>query len=321
MVVSPMGIPLTFSQMALSLSHTPAISHHVTTPEELLFIANNFVLGHAIYDADRLADDLPFFARQRLSTHISTLLSMVYYTQTSSHEHTRFLLPIAVFVLHFYKSWKHAIAPIKPFFVAACWSVLCYYTPMWILSKAPQDDHNVVVAATFFLLIATFSHIADVGDIQDDAADGIRTPAVIMGRDEARAYAVALGMATVYCNSLISTSSHSLLLDTAVLCGVAGFYWETQLAAAAVFVVCVASFACMHRMELVEQLILSSDATHKAALVLTTEGVNAARDLPPPLGRLASDAIFATVHTGDAFGSALLRMYESMVRYSIGGEP
>ena len=116
---------------------------------------------------------------------------------------------------------------------------------MWILSKAPQDDHNVVVAATFFLLIATFSHIADVGDIQDDAADGIRTPAVIMGRDEARAYAVALGMATVYCDSLISTSSHSLLLDTAVLCGVAGFYWGNSVGRCCR--VCrVRRFVCVH---------------------------------------------------------------------------
>ena len=60
------------------------------------------------------ADDLPFFARQRLSTHISTLLSMVYYTQTPLLTNTHVSscpLPSSCSIS---KSWKHAIAPIKP---------------------------------------------------------------------------------------------------------------------------------------------------------------------------------------------------------------
>ena len=177
---------------------------HTVNP---LLVANNFLLGSAIYDADRLdensLDDSLWVSR------VSALASMLVYASDSS---TLWLAPI-VLALHLgYAKIKPSIGPIKPFFVACFWTIAVYYAPLWW----SMADPDVFTPAAFFLHIAALSHAADIEDVRDDAQNGIVTPAVTMGA-AADAYTIALALGACFMHSLspiCNTTYDALFLST-----------------------------------------------------------------------------------------------------------
>ena len=189
MFLSPLGIPLTLLQVGVHPMHT-------VSP---LLAANNFLLGSAIYDADRL--DSNSTVDSRWVSRGSTLASMLVYASDSS---TLWLAPI-VLALHLgYANFKPSIGPIKPFFVACFWTIAVYYAPLW-WSTADQD---VFTPAAFFLHIAALSHAADIEDVRDDAEDGIITPAVTMGTT-ADAYTIATSLGACFMHALSPVCSRA----------------------------------------------------------------------------------------------------------------
>lgn len=194
MFLSPLGVPLTILQIA-------ALPSHQIDP---ILVANNFFLGSAIYDADRL--DQNSTLREIYACRVSTVLSMVVY---ASHPITRPLAPV-VLALHLaYADVKPYIGPIKPFFVAAFWTIAVYFAPLWW----SPDNGDTFTPAAIFLHISALSHLADVKDIFEDSRDGIETPAVMMERPSADAYLIALGLAACYMHAMspISNVAYDIL--------------------------------------------------------------------------------------------------------------
>lgn len=178
---------------------------HTVSP---LLVANNFLLGSSIYDADRLdgnsTDGSPSVSRG------STLASMLVYASDSS---TLWLAPI-VLALHLgYAKSKPSIGPIKPFFVACFWTIAVYYAPLWW----SMTELDVFTPAALFLHIAALSHAADIEDVRDDAQNGIVTPAVTMGTT-ADAYTVALSLGACFMHALspICSTAYDVLFLTIV---------------------------------------------------------------------------------------------------------
>lgn len=299
-LISATGIPLTFLQLAIH-------HHHPGVTPDLSLIANNFVVAHAIYDADRIPRDEGFWSTSRLSTHLSALASIAFF----AHDPALSPLAPAVGALHFYDHLKPLIAPAKPFVVAFFWTVACYYLPLWNAHVTQAID--VFEPASFFLFIVTLSHVFDIKDIEEDDQRDIDTPAVRMGVDESLRYAIALSLATIYCNTQSNLSCD--VLDIGAICVAIAFFLDAKWPAATLFVAGLLVYAGTHREDLLEQMIMSSDTTHKMALRLTIDGIDFARQLPSPYNEKITKLIFEMVHAGDAYGSKLLMWYEHIIRH------
>ena len=185
------GLPLTLLQ--LSLQGETGASLHVAD------ILNNFALASAIYDADRIEASL--FDESRLPTRYAALFSSLYFASVPA---TQPLVP-CVWILHLaYDAIKPRIAAVKPFFVAVCWTIAVYYVPV-LRNEHPHV--TIVTPAALFLCFATFSHIADISDIHDDEEMFILTPAVRMGRNQARSFSIALIFATCLLHEVSDAAS------------------------------------------------------------------------------------------------------------------
>ena len=187
------GIPLTVMQLHV---HDPLPVVHVAD------VINNVALGSAIYDADRLLEG----DERRWITHASAAVSCAYY---ASDDATRLLVPCVLTLHLWYAAMKPYIGPIKPFVVAFFWTVAVCAVP---LLRAGVSPESLTTPAAFFLCIAATSHLADMADVLEDEAAGIRTPAVIMGRNEAWHYALALGFAACVLYGVDHTSATAEML-------------------------------------------------------------------------------------------------------------
>ena len=192
MYLSPLGVPLTLLQFA-------TVPTHQVPP---LLIANNFLLGNAIYRADRLNETQ---VQERWECRACAIASMTIY---GLHSETLWLSPL-VWILHAaYADLKPAISGIKPFFVALFWTIAVYFAPLWWLSL----NADPFTPAAFFLHIASLSHAADIKDRSEDLRDDIYTPAVLMDEDSSRAYLAGLALAACFLHALspISNLSYDL---------------------------------------------------------------------------------------------------------------
>lgn len=199
MFLSPLGVPLTLLQFAVQPTHEVAP----------LLVVNNFLLGSAIYDADRL--DSSSSAQALWTCRFSAFASMLIY---GTNADTLWLSPI-VLALHLaYADIKPYIGPIKPFFVALFWTIAVYYAPLWWTI----ESGDVFTPTAFFLHIAALSHAADVKDAVEDENNGILTPAVTMSEDLADAYSIALGFAAcfLHASSPVSNIAYDIVFLGAI---------------------------------------------------------------------------------------------------------
>ena len=286
------ALPLTLLQYGVHLFLDPVV------------VANNVLLASAVYDADRLADDAP--AAERWATRASALGACAVLAATPA---TAPLAPI-VPALHLgYAAAKPYLAPAKPLVVAALWTVLVCDVPA-LSTGAPLPDP--ALHAALLLHLSAFSHAIDVLDIDEDARDGVRTPAVRMGRAEAQHYALALQFGSVALD-LAAPTSH-LAYDLVALVALAGVLAEMPAASAAASALLLVALAASHDLEFAMFVLKSTEMTHKvavdAAIGLTTWSM----DLPDALRRPAVNGVLGVINWGDDVGGQLLRVFEAALR-------
>lgn len=291
------GIPLTLLQWGVH-THTGAVV-------DLPLLASNFLLGHAVYDADRMTT--PFTHPERATTRFAAIASTAILAADPSSRWSAPLVPL----LHAgYTPAKPIIAPVKPFFVAAMWTLIVYYIPI-SHSHLPLPN-DVTVPAAVFLLLSTLSHALDVTDIEEDTLENVLTPAVRMGRDEALAYTSACALATVVVHSQ-SPISYTLL-DLLFLSVVTGVVCESMAFTQATALGILFCYVTTHDVELLGFLLRSTEASHRIAISTTLEIVDKARTLPPELKRPVLELTIQAFKFGDAVGSKLIQLYESALR-------
>ena len=291
------GIPLTLLQLAVH-SRTGA---HV----DPLLIANNFALGSAIYGADRLTSEP--WARDRLPSRLCALASTAFLASDPHTVGIAWLVP----PLHTsYAQLKRVVAPVKPFLVAALWTVAIYYLPVWRSGGGAIDGAQ---CAAFGLSLAALSHALDVGDRDEDNAAGLATPAVAMGTD-APGYAIGLALGAALLD--VAASARPVpLYDTLALVAAGGLVGARADVAVAVAAAFTLAYARAHDLEVLTAVLSSSEATHRAAIASTLRAVDVAGSLAEPWRNLLLDVTFGAARSGDAFGRVLLDALEYAARH------
>lgn len=298
------GVPLTLLQWGCH-------PHHV----DPVVIGCNFLLGHAIYDADRMTSDV--WDVDRTTTRIAAVGATGI---LASHEGTLWAAPL-VPLLHFgYTPLKPVLlAPIKPFFVAAMWAALVYYVPLGIMDSSPPSvdvvPTTITTPASIALCLATLSHVLDIVDIGEDQEQGAMTPAVVMGEEEAGHYTIALALATlvVYSHSPL----HSTLVDLVFLTTVASLsspssvpFSITSITILGLLVAAVVKYDA----EALGFLLQTTEVTHKLVIEQTLNVVEWARTLPPPWKRRVLEMTIDLFKFGDQVGSQIIHLYEMALR-------
>lgn len=292
------GIPLSLLQLS--------IHHHTHGLVDLPSVANNFLVCSAVYDADRL--DSEFFHPDRTVTRWSAVGSSLFY---ASHPATQPLVPV-VWGLHTaYTALKPALAPIKPFFVSAFWTIAVYYVPLLRADLSWTGDDTLLLPASFFLSIAALSHAADIVDREDDLARDIVTPAVAMTERDARVYTFGLLFASVWLHS--QSSQPFLPYDVVCIASAWTLLYDQALPAAGIAGAVCLAYANAHDVELLSELLRSTEASHKWAIALSTSGIEQAFHLPEPYRSWTIKAILASVEQGDAVGRAILDLFKTSI--------
>jgi len=289
---SIIGVPLTLLQLGVGVPHL-----------HLLDVANNVAVCHAIYDADRMTS--PPWAEERLSTRLAALASTAYYASTPE---TAWMAPLVLLLHAGYTPLKPYLAPVKPFFVSAMWTLAIYYAP-FLKSHAPLET---LMPAALFLSLTSLSHAADVADLEEDARDGVLTPAVRMGRDEAKRYAVAVTLAAVVLHAW--SPLPNLPEDALLLAATYGVLTDSVVVASAVAFGFAGVHVATHDVELLGAWLRATEGSHKFAIEFAVETVRRAAFLPSPYREAALDACFWLLDHGDRFGSTMLDVYENAVR-------
>lgn len=290
------GIPLTLLQLG--------IHHHTQGLVDLPSVANNFLLGSAIYDADRIEGGV--FDAARTPTRFSAVASSLFY---EAHPSTQPLVPIVLGLHTSYTRLKPWIAPAKPFFVGAFWTLAVYYVPL-LRANAPIDD-DLLLPASFFLSISALSHAADVVDREDDARQNLETPAVVMPIDNAKHYSLALALSSAWLHTLSSQPFPPYDVVTLVTAWGA-LYNQTALAGVVGVVVCVA-YVNAHDVELLSELLRSTEESHKWAIAFSTSSIELSFHFSEPYRSWAVKSILAAVEGGDAFGRAILHVFSTSI--------
>lgn len=294
------GIPLTLLQWD--------VHRHTGVAIDPATIANSFLLGNAIYTADRLEG--PVWAPERATTHASALLSCAYFAAAPA---TQPLVPLTL-ALHFgYARAKPLLAPAKPFFVAALWTLAVYYVPIWHAPPGLSPDVDALAPASLFLSIASFSHASDVTDAAEDAAAGLRTPAVLMGAREAKGFAIACALGSAFLRA--RAPYHAVdVYDALALSSLLGFLYDAPLAAAALSTCLFAQFVQQNDLYLMGEALRGSEWTHSLCVHAVNAAVDAAPALPAPLRQPFIDGVFAAMKAGDDAGGAFLDLYHTIAR-------
>ena len=299
------GVPLTLLQWGCH-------PHHV----DPTVIGCNFLLGHAIYDADRMTSDV--WDADRTTTRIAAVAATGI---LASHEGTLWAAPL-VPLLHFgYTPLKPLLlAPIKPFFVAAMWAALVYYVPLGIVDSPSSSTipDSITTPAAIALSLATLSHALDIVDIDEDRAQGAMTPAVVMGEEEAGHYTIALALATLVVYS--QSPLHSTLVDLLFLTTVASsskpvnsFDSSSSTLTLTILGLLVAA-AVKYDAEALGLLLQTTEVTHKFAIEQTLDVVEWAKTLPPPWKRRVLEITINLFKLGDQVGSQIIHLYEMALR-------
>lgn len=299
------GVPLTLLQLTAHqhtgvdvLADLPALA------------ANNVLMAAAVYSADRIAPSTP--RAQRLATAAAAAGSAAFF---ASDARTAVLAPVVV-ALHLWYAHpiKPAVAPGKPFFVAALWAVAVYAVPLWRVEPAAAGVAHLdaTACAAFFLALAALSHAADIVDVDEDAAADVRTPAVLLGADGAVAYAFGLALAAALLDA--SAAYPHPVAEAVLLTVVFGVVFDCVTACAWVGAAVACAYAATHDYELVRALLRASGWPHHVALDVSTRVVEEALRLPAPWRAWVVEGTLALVERADTVGHAFLRLFAHAAR-------
>ena len=281
------------------------LTHYQTgVPLDAPTIFNNFAVSHAIYGADRISSTVAPLAKERLTTRAAALASAGFY---ASSPHTLPLAPIVLGLHTSYSQVKPTIAPVKPFFVGAMWSLAIYGVPL-LRQGTPMD---ILTPAALMLSIASLSHAADVPDVEEDLEAGVFTPATQMSRAEATWYAAALSLSAAALHP--PPTAYDALVASASIGIAANRSWTGAAVACAV----VARDLDVHGKEymrsLVETVIASSEGAHSVSLRALMDIVHSSSGIPEPWKGMLLEFVFSVLHAGDEAGGLLLGLYEYLI--------
>jgi hypothetical protein len=204
---------------------------------------------------------------------------------------------------------KPYLAPSKPFFVAALWTIAIYLVPIWRSIGYLHPDG--IQCAALFLSIASLSHAADVIDVEDDRVDGIHTPAVLMSGETGQ-YAIALALSSAL---LDTVSSHPVFLyDCIALVVTAGIVFEQFFISGLVSLAFVAAYTVNHDYELVSAILRSTESSHRIAIDSCTRLVEYAFTLDEPWRSAIIEPTLWIVNWGDNVGHTILQLYARAIR-------
>ena len=242
-------------------------------------------------------------------TRVCAALSAAYLLQTPA---TAPLVPVLA-VLHL---WYRDLARMGgarevPFLVSLLWTLWIYYLPLWH-AGVEATASTPATPATMFLALAALSHAADLGDVAEDAAQGIRTPAVLMGDAEARRYVVALALGAIVLHA--QTPIAFPPLDMLLLGVVAATLYETPMIGIASAIGVALAYASVYELEVLSALLRSTESSHGIAITSTLDLVDWAATLPDPWRQRVLEGVIQAFQGGDRVGSVLLHLYEQALR-------
>jgi len=298
------AFPLTFLQCAL-LPH----DHSLTAVD----VVNNVCACQGIYGFDRyVAGEDPVLWKH--ASRACAVASVCYYAS----EPSTWLAAPLVWGLHVgYADAKPVLAPIKPFFVAACWAAICY--PLPLLHHAPHHSFNSGEVSTIlfvFLHIASLSHAADVVDREEDSAAGLSTLAVTLPPKAASGLATGLAIAAAYVHS--QSPAAFAPYDAASLGVVGALVWGAPRVHALAVACVLLSYTHAHDLEGITAILRMTEGLHSWAVqggLATVE--ETLRHMEEPWRTRTINVMLSVIEGGDEMGSSLLKMYESAVRHRL----
>lgn len=306
------AIPIVLSQ-CFSLS----MHYHnfcAVTPNE---IALDVTIANAIYVADRL--DKHSSSVHNLTSYASMLIAM---SELVSDEWTRPLAPAVPILHHGYSSCKRLIAPLKPAVVSIGWTAVSYIQPLLI-----RHDENVLkdvaLMGTLFFMYTAVSVAADIPDIIEDKADGILSPAVLLGEENAFLLVLALIAAGISCHADETTDVVPYLCYDFVVISYVGLRRKT--ASDVVVFSCFVFYVHLtfpflkedvmnFTLQILSTMLRSSDVAHQMATNMIPWLIEHTERLPPNVQKTILKVALQTLPLGDEIGHNILIMYSDVVQ-------
>ena len=305
-----LGIPLTLLQLTATRLHTGSVP--IIEPT---LVAANFLLGSAIYGADRI--DTNTTNLDKILVKSSTVGSLAYF---STDPWTLPIVPL-IYILHeYYADLKKIIGPIKPFFVSVFWTIAIFYLPI-AKSHNPDDFNDILTPATFFLSMSGFSHIADITDIEEDRNNEVYTPAVLMGKDEAIHFGLACILASVVIHEL--HPNHSVVdfvYDLASISVAVAFvnkefrYASMYIGIISILIRLYISVNRIPRLDIILWILQSTESSHASAIDLATWLVKGTENIQQPYKKYLIESALKIIEIGDDVGHQLLLYYADLLR-------
>lgn len=293
------GIPLTLLQCGVHV--------HTGANVDVATVANNFAVCEAVYTADRLVDNEEDATHWRMATaRFAAGASTLFYASAPQTAVLAGLVPL----LHLrYWNLKPYIAPVKPFFVAALWTVVVYFVPIWRTMGVTHVD--VPQCAAFFLSISALSHATDIVDVAEDRDAGVYTPAVLM-ENECVQYAIALALASAFLDAF---SLHPVpLYDAITLTATASIVFNAVALSSLLGFAFCASYAMQHDYKLLNALLRSTERPHHIAIEYSTRIIEFAFTLDEPWRSVIVQYTLALASWGDDVGHNMLQLYTRAIQ-------
>lgn len=300
------AIPLSIVQTAFQSMHLNAI-----TPVGLPDVALNVALAHAIYGKDRLAEDDRV---GRLTTTACLYGAITYY---ATDLWTLPLAPLAGYLHYEYKESKPSIATVKPIVVGVCWTAATYFQPL-LLRHDPAVWNDVGHSLSLTAAMTAISHYADISDIKEDEADGIMTPAVLLGPDAAKdTAAFALLLAWLVHQGIPMYNVYDFIYDGALFVGALSVPTAFVPRATIGLVSALAmanSFNPEFSVHFMSSVLVLSEPAHSAAITFIPWVVEHTRGWP---GSIRDEIIRDSLNllsVGDKVGGTILKFYTDLAR-------
>lgn len=300
------AIPLCIVQTAFLSMHTGTLS-----PIGAHDVGLNLALSHCVYGKDRLEDG---DVLGRITTTACLYAAIADY---ASDAWTLPLAPIAGYLHYEYKDSKPTIARVKPFVVGGCWSAATYLQPL-LLRHDPTvwSDPSRLVSLT--IAMAAVSHVADIPDAKEDARDGIITPAVSLGEEDATKAAVAaFVVASLLHQGVSDYNVYDYVYDAVLFAAAFALPCGRTLKAGLTVVALTALKARLDvefSMDLMSSVLLLSEPVHSTAVSAVPWIVEHSRSLPDPMREKLIESTLDLMPVGDRIGGSILRLYTDVAR-------
>ncbi len=141
----------------------------------------NAYVAHAIYDWDRKKDlTTTEYDKKVRNIYEKTTMAALLLSSCTIYEEEQLkrLVPFLYILYNFYDELKTSLSILKPFLVSFFWTIAVYVFPVVFQEHALNGD--IATPLSCFCLMAGWSNLADIKDIEDDIEKNILTPATYL---------------------------------------------------------------------------------------------------------------------------------------------